>query len=481
MIDVSWTVLLPTLLATGTAFAVLLADLAITGPERDGLGWIGIVGLLATAVATANAWGTNATGFAGTVVLDDYAVFFGLLFCVATILTLLISIDYIGTISLKAGGEYYAITLFAAAGMFLMASSNDLIVFFLGLETMSIAAYVLAGIWRPDLRSSEAAMKYFLLGAFATGFLLFGIALLYGAFETTTLGDIAVGVGSSAGLQRTLALGGMALLLVGFGFKVAAVPFHAWAPDVYEGAPTAVTAFMAAGIKAAGFAVFVRIFMHTLAAFSVDWSSVLAVLAVLTMTVGNLSALRQSNIKRMLAYSSVSHAGYLMVGMVAADAAGGAAVLYYLLAYILMNTGAFAVVVAVGKRGEPNELLDDYDGVGLEHPTLGLCMTVFMLSLAGIPAFAGFTGKFYLFSAAVQSGYAWLAVVGVLNSVVSMYYYGGVLMRMFMADPTKSVQGTAHRPYLTATLAITAAGTVILGILPNWAYELAADAFASLG
>ena len=481
MIDVSWTVVLPILLVTGTAFAVLLADLAVSGPDRDGLGWIGIVGLMVTAIASAALWNTHVEGFAGTIVLDRYAVFFDLLFCLGAGLTLMISMDYLGTIGLETGGEYYAIVLFSTAGMFLMAAADDLIVFFLGLETMSIAAYVLAGIWRSDLRSSEAAMKYFLLGAFATGFLLFGIALLYGAFQTTALGTIAQEIGPSTGLQRTLAFGGMALLLIGFAFKVAAVPFHSWAPDVYEGSPTSVTAFMAVGIKAAAFAAFVRIFMHTFAALAIEWTGVLAVLAVATMTVGNLAALRQTNIKRMLAYSSIAHAGYLLVGMVAANAAGGAAVLYYLLAYMLMNTGAFAVVIALGKRGEPNESLDDYDGVGLRQPLLGICMTVFMLSLAGVPALAGFTGKFYLFSAAVQRGYTWLAIVGVLNSVVSMYYYGGVLMRMFMAEGGKRVQGTAHRPYLTATLVVATVGTVALGIFPSWAFELARSAFLSLG
>ncbi len=480
MIDVSWTVILPLLLVTGTGFAVMLADLTVTGQEKDGLGWIGVVGLVVTAVASIALWNTAETGFAGTVVLDRYAIFFDVLFCVAAGLTLLLSMDYLGTIELHSG-EYYSIILFATAGMFLMAAANDLIVMFLGLETMSIAAYVLAGIWRRDLRSSEAAMKYFLLGAFATGFLLFGIAFLFGAFQTTQLSAIASAIGSSTDLQRTLGVGGMALLMVGFAFKVAAVPFHAWAPDVYEGSPTSVTAFMAVGVKAAAFAAFVRIFMHAFAALAVDWTAALWILSAATMTVGNFAALRQTNIKRMLAYSSVAHAGYMLVGMVAATPAAGAAILYYLLAYAFMNTGAFAIVIALGSRGEPNENLDDYDGVGLRHPMLGFCMTVFMLSLAGIPALAGFTGKFYLFSAAIQQGYVWLAIIGVINSVVSMYYYGGVLMRMFMAEGSKEIQGTAHRPYLATTMVAAAAATIFLGIFPSWAFELAAAAFASLG
>jgi NADH-quinone oxidoreductase subunit N len=464
----------------GTGFAVMLADLAVGGTQKESLGWIGIVGVLVTAIASVALWNTPETGFANTFVLDRYAIFFDVLFCLAAGLTLLVSMDYLATIELHSG-EYYSLILFATAGMFLMAAANDLIVLFLGLETMSIAAYVLAGIWRPDPRSSEAAMKYFLLGAFATGFLLFGIALLYGAFQTTDLSAMKVAIGASADLQRSFAFGGMALLLVGFAFKVAAVPFHAWAPDVYEGSPTSVTAFMAVGVKAAAFSAFVRIFMHTFDALAVDWSSVIWVLAAATMTVGNLAALRQSNIKRMLAYSSIAHAGYLLVGMIAASPAGGAAVLYYLLAYAFMNVGAFAVVIALGERGAPNESLDDYDGVGLRHPLLGICMTVFMLSLAGIPALAGFTGKFYLFSAAIRQGYVWLAIIGVLNSVVSMYYYGGVLMRMFMAEGSKDVRGTAHRPYLATTIAAAAAATVFLGIFPSWAFDLASAAFASLG
>lgn len=479
MPDVSWTVLLPVLLLTGTGIAVLLADLAVTGPEKDGLAWIGLIGVAVTAMASVALWSTGDSAFFGTIVLDRFAVFFYVLFCLAIGLTLLLSMDYLPTIELHSG-EYYAILLFAGTGMFLMAAANDLIVMFLGLETMSIAAYVLAGIWRPDLRSSEAAIKYLLLGAFATGFLLFGIAFLYGAFATTGLGPIAIAVGEAGGLQRSMAAGGMALLLVGFAFKIAAVPFHSWAPDVYEGAPTSVTAFMAVAIKGAAFAAFVRVFMSTFDALATDWRPVLAVMSVATMTLGNFAALRQSNVKRMLAYSSIAHAGYLLVGVVAGGAAAGGAVLFYLLAYALMNTGAFAVVIALGKRGEPNETLDDFDGVGLRHPMLGLCMAVFMLSLAGIPALAGFTGKLYLFSAAVQHGYTWLAVAGVLNSVVSMAYYGGVLMRMFMAEGGGEIQGTAHRPYLAAALAVTAAGTLLLGIFPGWAFRLAESAYLSL-
>ncbi len=477
--DISWLALLPTLVVTGTGVLVLLADLGIEGPDRESLGWIGIIGLVVTSIVSAMLWNTQESSFGGTFVVDRYALFFNVLFCLAAALTLLMSMDYLPTINLR-GGEYYAIVLFATAGMLIMAAATDLIVLFLGLETMSMGAYVLAGIWRPDLRSSEAAVKYFLLGAFATGFLLFGIAMLYGAFGTTTLGHVGEQLSGASGTQRTMALTGMGLLLVGFGFKVAAVPFHAWAPDVYEGSPTSVTAFMAVGVKAAAFAAFARVFLHYFEVMAVDWTGILWVLAVITMTFGNVAALVQRNIKRMLAYSSIAHAGYLLIGMVTASEAGGAAILYYLLAYALMNMGAFSVVIALGRRGEANEDLGDYAGVGLRYPFLGFCMTVFMLSLAGIPTLAGFTGKFYLFSAAVKAGYVELAVIGVLNSVVSMYYYAGVLMRMYMTEGDREVQGVARRPYLFVTLLISSAGTVLLGIFPSWAFELARSAFLSL-
>jgi NADH-quinone oxidoreductase subunit N len=272
----------------------------------------------------------------------------------------------------------------------------------------------------------------------------------------------------------------MALLLIGFGFKVAAVPFHSWAPDVYEGAPTSVTALMAVGVKAAAFAGFARVFLHALDSLSVDWSAVVWGLAVLSMTVGNLAALAQRNIKRMLAYSSIAHAGYLLVGMLGGREEGGAAILFTLLAYALMTLGAFAVVIALGRRGAPNEEIADYAGLGFKYPFLGFCMTVFMLSLAGIPSLAGFTGKFFLFSAAIGQGYLWLVIIAALNSVVSLYYYAGVLVQMYMGEGDRDVQGVAHRPYLLATLLFTSAATIALGLFPSWALNLARSAVLSL-
>jgi NADH-quinone oxidoreductase subunit N len=478
--DISWLAILPLVILTVAAMLTLVTDLWMEGPDRESLGWIGLAGLAVAAIAAVALWNTRLSSFAGAVIVDRYGLFFTLLFCAASGLTLLMSMSYLELTDIRTG-DYYSLVLFATVGMVLMATATDLIVIFLGLEVMSIAAYALAGIWKGQLRSNEAALKYFLLGAFATGFLLFGIALLYGATGSTTLPAIGRSIATVGPEQRTLLIAAVGLLIVGFGFKVAAVPFHVWTPDVYEGSPTAVTALMAVGIKAAAFAAFARVFLHTLAPLAPDWTGVLWALAALTMTVGNVTAILQRNIKRMLAYSSVAHAGYLLVGMVAGGELGGSAVLFYLIAYGLMTLGAFAVVIAIGRRGEPNENLDDYAGVGFRQPFLGAAMVVFMLSLAGMPPLAGFVGKFYIFSAAVKSGYVGLAVIGVLNSVVSVYYYVGVLAKMYMVEGGVEVAHPANRPYLFATLLLTVAGTVALGLFPSSLFELARQSFLALG
>lgn len=480
MADIAWPALLPLLVAGTFTLAVLIVDLWMEGPDREGLGWIGIVGLVVTAITAMTLWNTSLVTMSDSIVLDRFGLFFTLLFCVTSIFTLLMSMSYLEHTEIRTG-DYYSLVMFATFGMMLMASATDLLVIFLGLEVMSIAAYALAGIARGQVRSNEAAMKYFLLGAFATGFLLFGIALVFGATGSMTLPAIAERVAQIGAQDKVLLTAGIALLLVGFGFKIAAVPFHAWAPDVYEGSPTTVTAFMAVGVKAATFAAFVRIFLSTLGVLHGDWSGALWGLAVLTMTVGNVLALMQSNIKRMLAYSSIAHGGYLLVGMVSAGPDGGSAVLFYLITYAFMTLGAFAVVVAVGRAGEPNEMLDDYAGIAFRNPFLGVAMTVFMLSLAGIPPLGGFIGKFYLFSAAVQSGYVGLAVIGVLNSVLSVYYYVGVLVRMYMTEGPTEVTPTSQRPYLFASLLAALAGTILVGLFPSPLLEMARASFASLG
>ena len=474
-----WEVALPGLLVAATAMLVMVADLVSTDPDRESLAGVALVGLATAAGAALWLWagGNGAGGFGETLRADRYALFFALLLIAATALTILLSVDFLRLHALPAG-EYYALMLLSTSGMVFMAAANDLIVIFLALEIMSVAVYVLVGMLRQEVRSNEASLKYFLLGAFATGFLLYGIAFFYGATGSTRLDVVAQAVARD-GLTPFLLLG-LALVLVGFGFKVALIPFHVWTPDVYEGAPTAVTAFMAVGVKAAAFAAFARVFAGALVSVAASWTGVLWVLAALTMTVGNVGAVTQRNVKRMLAYSSIAHAGYALVGLVTATKAGEAALLYYLVVYAVMNLGAFGVLIALGRRGEPNEMLADFAGVGFRQPVLGLTMAVFMLSLAGIPPTAGFAGKFYLFSAAVDAGYVGLAVIGVLNSVISVYYYLGVLVQMYMTEGTRPIDAPATRPYLLATILFAGVATLLLGVFPSGTMELARVSVASL-
>jgi len=474
-----WEAALPGLLVAATAMVVMAADLVLRDADREALALLSIAGLVFTAAVAGRLWfdGRPLAGFADTLRGDRYALFFAVLVAAGSLLTVLMSIDFLREHPLPAG-EYYALILLSTSGMIFLAAANDLIVLFLALEIMSVAVYVLAGLLRRDARSTEAALKYFLLGAFATGFLLYGIAFFYGACGSTRLDLIAAEVGRRP-LRPFVALG-IAFLLVGFGFKVALIPFHVWTPDVYEGAPTAVTAFMAVGVKAAAFAAFARVFTAALGAVAASWTGLLWVLAALTMTIGNVTAIRQRSVKRMLAYSSIAHAGYALVGLVAATRDGGAALLFYLAVYAAMTLGAFAVLIALGRRGEPNEDLAGWAGVGFRAPILGLAMAVFMLSLAGIPPTAGFAGKFYLFSAAIDAGYVGLALIGVLNSLISVYYYLGVLIPMYMAEGTPVIEPPSSRPYLLATILVTVAATLLVGVLPGGPMELARVAFLSL-
>jgi NADH-quinone oxidoreductase subunit N len=475
----NWHVALPGLIVTAAALVVMTLDSFQRGDDKDVLAVLGIGGLALAGAAAVSMWnpGTVAPGFGDTLRADCYALFFAVLVCAGSLLTLLMSVDYLREEPLPAG-EYHALVLLSTAGMVFLAAANDLIVIFLALEIMSIAVYVLTGLFRREARSTEAALKYFLLGAFATGFLLYGIAFFYAAAGSTRLDVIAQAVARDG--LGTFAVLGIALVLVGFGFKVALIPFHVWTPDVYEGAPTAVTAFMAVGVKAAAFAAFARVFMAALGGVAPTWTGLLWVLAVLTMTVGNVTAVLQRSVKRMLAYSSIAHAGYALVGLVVANRDGGAALLFYLATYTVMTLGAFAVLIALGRRGEPGEDLAQWAGVGFRHPVLGLSMAVFMLSLAGIPPTAGFAGKFALFSAAVDAGYVGLAVIGVLNSLVSVYYYVGVLVAMYMTDGTRAIVRPASRPYLLATILVSVAATLVIGILPATPMEWARVAFLSL-
>jgi NADH-quinone oxidoreductase subunit N len=336
---------------------------------------------------------------------------------------------------------------------------------------------VLAGFNRANLKSNEAGLKYFLLGAFSTGFLLYGMALTYGATGSTKLQAIYAQVASNHDIAANpIFVVGMLLIAVGFSFKIAAAPFHMWTPDVYEGAPTPMTAFMSAGPKAAGFAAFIRVMIFAFPMLKTDWTALLWILAVLTMTVGNVIALSQDNIKRMLAYSSIAHAGYALVGFTACNAEGAAGILFYMLSYAFMNIGAFAVIILIGKKGEKNGNVQDFAGLAYKKPLLALVFSVFLFSLAGIPPTAGFIGKFYLFSAAIKSGYVGLAIIGVLNSAASVYYYLRVMVFMYMKDPTEEFDWAGATPSIALCLLVSVGATLVLGIVPGLVLQLAQKA-----
>jgi NADH-quinone oxidoreductase subunit N len=469
--------LAPLLVVTATAFLLILLDLLPPRETKGHLAVVGLGGMLAALLVAIALWGREGRAFGGMLVMDDFALFFDLVVCYATALVLLVSMDYLPRNGIESG-EYYILVLLAALGMMLMAAAADLIVIFLALELMSLSLYVLAGFFRGRMASGEASMKYFLLGAFATGFFLYGIALIYGATGTTNLDRIAAALGAAP--REPLLLIGVGLLLVGFGFKVAAVPFHMWVPDVYEGAPTSVTALIATGSKAAGFAVLLRVLLSALKAAQPDWAVLLWVVAVLTMTIGNVVAIAQSNLKRMLAYSSVAHVGYMLVGLVAGGPLGAGGVLFYLLVYTFANVGAFGVVLLLERGHREAVDLADYGGLAARHPVLALTLSLFLLSLIGIPPTAGFAGKFYLFGAAVRSGYIGLAIIAVLNSAVAAYYYLRLIVYMYMREP----EGVPTAPALSLAcrlaLGIGLWGVIQLGVMPAPVLDLAQDAVAPL-
>lgn len=480
MVDLEWTILGPILVVAGLTLIVLCID--IVRPENRGraAAYTALVGTALALALTLRLWGSDPQhGWGGMVFLDNYALFFNLIFLIGTGLTIFVSSSYMEREG-SGRSEYYLLILAATLGMMLMAAGADLIVIFLGLELMSIALYILVGFLRGQTRSNEASMKYLLLGAFATGFLLYGIALIYGATGTTNLREIELAVSQGRVNGQTVLLSGLALLMVGFAFKVGAVPFHMWAPDVYEGAPTAITAFMSAGPKAAAFAGFFRILFVSFKGLSDEWSGAIWILAALTMTVGNLGALSQRNIKRMLAYSSVAHAGYVLVALAAANEKGITGGLFYLFSYTFMNIGAFAIVVAVGKRGEENLEISSYAGLGFRKPALGLAMTLFMISLAGLPPTAGFFGKFYIFSGAIESGLVGLTIIGVLNSLISVYFYLGVVVSMYMRQAVGETPEFSLSPFARAALLVTSLATLYIGLAPSRFLQMARESVSSL-
>lgn len=497
--DVNLKLLAPELWVCAAAIVVMLVDALMR--RRAGQHWttgaISLIGLGGAAVSCFVSWGAagamvKPTAFFNMIVLDRFRLSFTLVFIVVSAFTILISMIWVEWERLPAG-EFHALLLFATAGMMLMASGNDLVIIFLGLELLSIATYVMAGFRRTDLRSNESSLKYFILGSFSSAFLLYGIALIYGATMTangagtTNISLLADRLSATPSLIQypPLVFAGAAMLLVGFGFKIATAPFHVWTPDVYEGAPTPVTAFMAAGPKAAGFAAFMRVFLFGFpfvaatigagARVHSAWLGALPVLAILTMTVGNVVALVQSNVKRMLAYSSIAHAGYALVGFIAAGAATDAqqqsnaigAVVFYLLAYAVMNLGAFAVVTMIARSGDRRTEIEDYSGIGFQSPALSLTLTIFLLSLLGVPLTAGFMGKVMVFSAALEQKYYWLVVIGVLNTVVSVYYYLRLVVVMFFRERTSEWSAPRIPASVALAIILTIVGVFYMGLFPG--------------
>jgi len=473
----------PMLILIGMGCVILLAETFIRGTARTGLAWIGIGACVASLAAIVAEWpdaATPTTHFSGMLTVDRMSLYLDAAFVASAALTLLFAPPYLKEQRFEFG-EFYALVLLGTAGMMMVVHAINLVSLLIGIETMSLAAYVLTGSWRRSLRSAEGAMKYFLLGAFATSFLVYGMALIYG----TTGGELSyAGIASKidTASKAPLFYLGEYFVLVALVFKVAAVPFHMWARDAYEGAPTPVTGFMAAGVKAAAFGAIVRIldtaFSSPRMVFDfTGWASALSVLAVLTMTIGNLAAIRQDNVKRLLAYSSIAHAGYLLIGVVASGlgvASAKPAVLFYLVSYTFMTLGSFGVVAWIGNRSDERLYIDDWAGMASSRPAVALAMTIFLLSLGGVPPMGGFFAKFYLFRAAMETPQLyWLVVVGVLNSMVSVYYYLRIIVAMYFRDPVRPLaptDGTSMR----VGLLVTAVVVVLLGVFPSTFVDWAA-------
>jgi NADH-quinone oxidoreductase subunit N len=447
--------------------------------ERMAIGGLGIVGLAGAGISSALLWNRNASSF-GVIVADNFGLFITFVLVVVGVLTIMFSSQVVSRDEMPKG-EYYALLLFAVTGMIMMAMANDLLVVFLALETLSISVYVLTGLRRDDQRATEAAFKYFLLGAFSSAFFLYGIAFTYGLTGTTRLDRVGAFLAAQSMSDNPLILVALGLLLVGFAFKISAVPFHMWTPDAYEGATAIVTGFMSTGVKAAAFAAFARVFLSAFEPFSADWAPVVWVLAALTMILGTVVGVAQSNLKRMLAYSSIAHGGYLLVGLVAANEVGKAAILFYLLAYAVTNLAAFGVIAMLGARDRGNDELRDYAGLWHTHPALAALMTVCLLSLGGLPPTVGFIAKWYIFSAAVGAGYYGLAIIGVLTSVVSVFFYLRVVVMMYMAERDATLAAPASLSGVgMAALAAAVFVILYLGVLPAQVLDLASQSIATI-
>lgn len=461
---ISFSALIPLIIIVGGALLTLLLEVFIKKENRNYLAYISLITLLGSAFICICLWDKDYSYFSGYLTLDNISLFFILLVTVATILVVLISIKYI-VLQDANHGEYYSLMLFALSGMMIMLSSTDFLVIFLGLEVLSMSSYALAGLRINNERSSEAALKYFLLGSFASAFLVYGLALVFGAVHSLGISEIIVYFQSQQ-TAGVMALAGLGMIIVGFGFKIAVVPFHMWTPDVYQGAPTPVTAFFSIGPKVVGFAVFLRLLFPYLKN-AVDAQIIfnaLWIISVLTMVAGNLIALRQTNIKRMLAYSSIAHAGYILIAVLSQDTSG---LLFYFVVYIFMNIGAFSSVIAMGRKGREYEELEDYAGIGFKYPWIGATFSLFLLSLAGFPPTGGFLAKFYVFSAAVNQGHISIVIIGVLASLISVYYYLRVVVFMYMREETYPVEINTDNPALFMVLFLCLYGVLQTGIFPG--------------
>jgi NADH-quinone oxidoreductase subunit N len=468
--------ILPELIIAVGACAILLIDLVLPRTARGWLAYLSLVFIGTAGAATMSLSAEHVEAFSGLFLLDPFSSYFKVLLYLATALTVLLSIRYLEIERIHVG-EYYAFLLFATCGLMVMVSSGDLITIFLGLELASVSLYILVGLNRHDLRPIEASAKYFVLGSLSAAIFLYGMSLLFGVMGTTQLGAAATALAGDR--ESPLLMMAMILLLVGFGFKVAVVPFHMWTPDVYEGAPTSVTAYMSVAMKAATFAVFLRVFLEVFWPVKSHWMAWLIGLALATMLLGNLAAIAQQNIKRMLAYSSIAHAGYAMIGLIVGGDLGTLSLMLYMAIYTVMNLGAFGVVILMRRAGVAGEQISDLSGLAKEQPAAALAMLIFMFSLAGIPPTAGFVAKFYLFMAAVNAGLVWLAVAGVLLSAVSAYYYLRVVMIMYMKEPTGPIV-LAWSPPAVAALVVILVVTVVIGVYPSPLVNYTQDAILRL-
>ncbi len=470
--------LVPVLIVTLAAIAAMLAEAFRQPGERMPIGGLGVIGLVGAIASSVLLWNRNASSF-GVLAADNFALFFNILLAIIGLLTIAFSPASLEREKLPSG-EYYALLLFAIVGMMLMAGATDLLVMFLALEILSLAVYVLTGIRRTDPAGAEASFKYFILGAFSSAFFLYGIAFSFVVTGSTRLDRIGEILASQAMDESTLALLAAGFLAMGFAFKVSAVPFHMWTPDAYQGAPAVVTGFMSTGVKAAAFAAFARVFLSAFEPFTADWAPVVWVMAAATMIVGTVVGVAQGNLKRMLAYSSIAHGGYLLVGLVSANQVGKAAILFYLAAYAITNLAAFGAIALLGTLARANDDLSDYAGLWHTHPAAAGLMTVALLSLGGFPPTAGFIGKWYIFSAAISAGYYGLAIIGVLTSVISVFFYLRVVVMMYMSDGTQATVAPRISRAGIATLAVAVAVILYLGILPTRLLDAAAASIATI-